>query len=126
QLDLISAQLPLLREVMERVPDLDLNAQDARRLMSVHLPNLIDRYVHVPSMYRKRPDDEGVTVDARLVEALAAGRGALEDLGEKLARGDLAAFETQGRFMQSRYAGDDDKLPLSSTKPAPEDRRLPK
>ena len=37
------------------------------------------------------------------VEALSAGRVALNDISEKLARDDLAAFETQGRFIQSRY-----------------------
>ncbi|HEY0628715.1 MAG TPA: hypothetical protein VGD23_05245 [Sphingomicrobium sp.] len=104
ELDRLSAQLPALRETLERVPDLDPNAQDARRLMSVHLPNLIDRYLHVPNTYRGQLDGEGVTVDARLVEALTAGRTALTDITEKLARNDLAAFETQGRFIQSRYS----------------------
>lgn len=104
ELDLLSAQLPALRQTLERIPDLDPNAQDARRLMSVHLPNLIDRYLHVPSNYRGQTDGEGVSVDARLVEALAAGRVALTDISEKLARNDLAAFETQGRFIQSRYS----------------------
>lgn len=104
ELDLLSAQLPALRQTLERIPDLDPNAQDARRLMSVHLPNLIDRYLHVPSNYRGQLDGEGVSVDERLVEALAAGRVALNDIGEKLARNDLAAFETQGRFIQSRYS----------------------
>ena len=106
ELDLLSAQLPSLRQTLERVPDLDPNAQDARRLMSVHLPNLIDRYVHVPSAYRSQPDGEDVTVDQRLVEALAAGRQALTEISEKLARADMAAFETQGRFIQSRYKDD--------------------
>ena len=104
ELDQLSAQLPSLRQVLERIPDLDPNAQDARRLMSVHLPNLIDRYLHVPTNYRDQIDCEGVSVDERLVEALAAGRVALKDISEKLARNDLAAFETQGRFIQSRYS----------------------
>jgi hypothetical protein len=93
-----------LRQTLERIPDLDPNAQDARRLMSMHLPNLIDRYLHVPSNYRSQLDGEGVSVDERLVEALAAGRVALNDISENLARNDLAAFETQGRFIQSRYS----------------------
>ena len=104
EIDQLSAQLPSLRQVLERIPDLDPNAQDARRLMSVHLPNLIDRYLHVPTNYRGQLDGEGVSVDERLVEALAAGRVALNDISEKLARNDLAAFETQGRFIQSRYS----------------------
>jgi hypothetical protein len=104
ELDQLSAQLPALRATLERIPDLDPNAQDARRLMSVHLPNLIDRYVHVPTAYRGERDGEDVSVDQRLVEALAAGRQALTEISEKLAKADMAAFETQGRFIQSRYS----------------------
>lgn len=103
ELDQLSAQLPPLRQTLERIADLDPSAQDARRLMSVHLPNLIDRYLHVPSAYREQRDGEGVSVDERLVEALIAGRQALTEISEKLARADMAAFETQGRFIQSRY-----------------------
>lgn len=103
EIDLLSAQLPPLRQTLERIADLDPNAQDARRLMSVHLPNLIDRYLHVPSPYREQRDGEGVSVDERLVEALVAGRQALTEISEKLARADMAAFETQGRFIKSRY-----------------------
>jgi hypothetical protein len=104
ELDRLSAQLPPLRQTLERIADLDPNAQDARRLMSVHLPNLIDRYLHVPSAYREQRDGEGVSVDERLLEALVAGRQALTEISEKLARADMAAFETQGRFIQSRYS----------------------
>jgi len=114
EVDLLSAQLPPLRQTLERIADLDPNAQDARRLMSVHLPNLIDRYLHVPSAYREQRDGEGVSVDERLVEALVAGRQALTEISEKLARADMAAFETQGRFIQSRYKDD----ALTSDRPA--------
>jgi hypothetical protein len=64
---------------------------------------LIDRYLHVPQAYRSEPDGEGVSVDERLVEALAAGRQALVEISEKLAHADMAAFETQGRFIKTRY-----------------------
>ena len=103
EIDQLSAQLPGLKKTLERLPTLDPNAQDARRLMSIHLPGLIDRYLHVPPAYRGQQDGEGITVDERLVEALGAGRQALADINEKLAKADMAAFETQGRFIQSRY-----------------------
>jgi hypothetical protein len=104
EIDGISAALPPLRETLERVDALDPSAQDARRLMSVHLPGLIDRYMHVPAAFRGERDGEDKTADERLVEALAAGRTALRDISERLARNDIAAFETQGRFIKSRYA----------------------
>ena len=106
EVDAISAALPSLKQTLERVDALDPNAQDARRLMSIHLPGLIDRYAKVPTAFRSEPDGEGKTPDERLVEALAAGRSALREISEKLARADMAAFETQGRFIQSRYADD--------------------
>jgi hypothetical protein len=71
--------------------------------MSIHLPGLIDRYANVPPAYRKEEDGEGKTVDQRLIDGLAAGRTALADVCEQLARGDVAALETQGRFIESRY-----------------------
>lgn len=103
ELDAISAALPSLRQTLERVDALDPNAQDARRLMSVHLPGLIDRYRHVPQAFRNQEDGEGISVDRRLVEGLAAGRTALGEISEKIARADMNAFETQGRFIKSRY-----------------------
>ena len=48
EVDAISANLPALRQTLERVDTFDPNAQDARRLMSVHLPALLDRYAQVP------------------------------------------------------------------------------
>jgi hypothetical protein len=103
QIDGILAELPSLRQTLERVETLDPQAQDARRLMSIHLPGLIDRYANVPAAYHKEQDGEGKTVDERLVESLAAGRAALAEVSEQLARADMAAFETQGRFIKSRY-----------------------
>ncbi len=114
ELDSISRILPLLKQTLERVETLDPSAQDARRLMSIHLPGLIDRYERVPPAYRQETDGEDKTVDQRLVEGLAAGRTALEEICEQLARADVAALETQGRFIQSRY-GRDGPQPVSTS-----------
>ena len=116
QLDAISAVLPSLKQVLERVDTLDPRAQDARRLMSIHLPGLIDRYAFVPAGYRKEEDGEGKTVDQRLVESLAAARAALGEVSEQLARQDMAAFETQGRFIKARY-GDESQLSGAGDRP---------
>lgn len=103
RIDAISQQLPLLENRLAETQILDPLAQDARRLMGRHLPELIERYERVPAAYRNERDGEGLTVDDRLVAGLDAARTALDDLGRKLAHEDLAAFETQGRFIESRY-----------------------
>ena len=107
QLDAISQQLPLLESRLAEAAILDPLAQDARRLMGKHLPELIERYERVPAEYRAERDGEGLTVDERLVQGLDAAKTALDDLGRKLAREDLDAFATQGRFIESRYKDED-------------------
>lgn len=106
EVDRLGQRLQPLRDTLARVPADDPDAQDARRLMSTHLPGLVERYLHVPAAYRNEHDADGKTVDDRLVDALAAGRAALDDISSKLARNDLAAFETQGRFIETRYKDD--------------------
>ena len=120
EIDAISSILPSLRETLDRVETLDPNAQDARRLMSIHLPGLIDRYAHVPAAFRNERDGEDMTVNERLVEGLSAGRAALGDVCQKLARADMAAFETQGRFIQSRYGNE----ALEASVPDEDQRKL--
>jgi hypothetical protein len=103
RIDAISAQLPLLESRLGELDALDPLAQDARRLMGKHLPELIDRYERVPAPYREQRDGEGMTVDERLVASLDAAKTALDELGGRLAQSDRDAFETQGRFIESRY-----------------------
>jgi len=103
RVDAISQQLPLLESRLADIDALDPLAQDARRLMGKHLPDLIDRYEKVPAPYRQQRDGEGLTVDERLVASLDAARSALDDIGARLHKQDIDAFETQGRFIESRY-----------------------
>lgn len=103
RVDAISAQLPLLEARLEQVDMLDPLAQDARRLMGKHLPELIERYQRVPDAFRHERDGDGLTVDERLVAGLEAADAALQDIGTRLTQGDLDAFATQGRFIESRY-----------------------
>lgn len=107
RVDAISQQLPLLESRLNEVDLLDPLAQDARRLMGKHLPELIERYERVPPAYRNERDGEGLTVDERLVASLDAAHEALDEIGKKLTRQDLNAFETQGRFIESRYRDSD-------------------
>lgn len=103
EIDRMLARLPTLKPSLAGAAALDPAAQDARRLMGTHLPNLIDHYLKVPAGFRNARDGGGMTVDERLSEALRAGGRSLDEIAERLARDDVAAFETQGRFIESRY-----------------------
>lgn len=108
RVEAIAEQLPLLENRLAETDLLDPLAQDARRLMGKHLPELIERYERVPEAYRQQRDGEGLTVDERLVASLDAARTALGEIGAKLTKSDLDAFETQGRFIESRYRGEEE------------------
>ena len=110
EIDAIGRQLPLLESRLAETATLDPLAQDARRLMGKHLPELIARYERVPAAYRAERDGEGLTVDERLTQGLGAAKTALDELGRKLAHEDLSAFETQGRFIESRYKDGEEAL----------------
>jgi hypothetical protein len=103
QADSITGQLPLLESRLATLDPLDPLAQDARRLMGKHLPELIERYERVPAPYRNERDGDGLTVDERLAASLKAANEALGDIGSRLAKQDRDSFETQGRFIESRY-----------------------
>jgi hypothetical protein len=103
RVDAIVQQVPLLESRLTELDPLDPLAQDARRLMGKHIPELLDRYEKVPAEYRRERDGEGLTVDERLAKSLDAAHQALGDIGARLAEGDRQAFETQGRFIESRY-----------------------
>jgi hypothetical protein len=106
RVDAIQAQLPLIESKLEALSPLDPLAQDARRLMGQHLPELIERYEKVPAQYRRERDGDGMSVDDRLVSGLEAARVAVDDISRKLAEQDVDAFEVQGRFLESRYKDD--------------------
>ena len=101
--DAIGARLPLLESRLSSLDPFDPLAQDARRLMGQHLPELIERYERVPAAYRRERDGGGLTVDERLAAGLRAANEALGEIGAKLVSQDRDAFEVQGRFIESRY-----------------------
>ena len=97
----------MLEHQLAELNPLDPLAQDARRLVGQHLPDLITRYERVPQQYRRERDGDGMSVDERLVSGLDAARNAIDDLGRQLSRQEVNEFETQGRFIESRYRDDE-------------------
>jgi hypothetical protein len=106
RVDAMFRQLPLLEKQLAALDPIDPLAQDARRLVGQHIPELIDRYERVPPQYRSERDGEGMSMDDRLVSGLDAARVALEDLERRLSRQDMDGLQTQSRFLESRYKDD--------------------
>lgn len=107
---------PQLDRIFQRLGDLQPNlgilapqstaAWEARRLLADHLPRLILAYEAIPASAR----EEDPEVRARLSAGLETLADALDQLCREVCRNPLMTFETQGRFLESRYRGEDGRL----------------
>jgi hypothetical protein len=107
---------PQLDRIFQRLGDLQPNlaalaphstaAWEARRLLGDHLPRLILAYEDLPESAR----DEDPEVRAGLRAGLETLADALDELCREVCRSPLMTFETQGRFLESRYRGEDERL----------------
>jgi hypothetical protein len=96
--DLIMAQLDRLAPELSRLDPATPEADDARRLLSDHLPRLVKSYADVPATHRTSPEAQ-----AHFREGLKVVGGEIHRLTTDLARERLKALETEGRFLESRY-----------------------
>ena len=78
-------------------------AWEARRLLADHLPRLVHAYCELPAAAR----DQDPSHAQRLVAGLETLTEALERLSKEVNRDRLMRFETQGRFLDSRYKDPD-------------------
>jgi uncharacterized membrane protein len=107
QVDTITAQLATLEGQLANVPAGDPVAQDLNRLLSKHLPELVDRYTRVPETQRAQViDPDGRTVEKALVDGLKVVGAELARASDSLAAADRDALAVQQKFLESRYQGE--------------------
>ena len=94
-----------LNELQPHLGDLDpvsLLAGDARRLIGQHLPRLVDSYLELPESTRAA----GSESSQRFSESLSIVAGELDSLLEICCRDRQVGFDTQQRFIETRYKED--------------------
>jgi hypothetical protein len=74
-------------------------AGEARRLIGEHLPRLVNSYLGVPASAREANPE----IAKRLIGGLGIVAAELQRLCEQLSRDEMLNFETQGRFLETRY-----------------------
>jgi hypothetical protein len=97
-LDRLGALGPLLAPLSESDPTLS----DARRLLSDHLPRLVDAWAAVPVAARA----ENPEVDAGLTSGLGVVADELDRMFAVLTQDKVRDVAAQGRFLETRYGGD--------------------
>jgi hypothetical protein len=97
--DAILRHLADLQGALGTVNPASTLAWDARRLIGDHLPRLVHCYCVLPSVAR----DEDKELRRRLVDGLGTIAEELGRLSLEVNRDRLMHFETQGRFLESKY-----------------------
>lgn len=78
---------------------------DARRLIGRHLPKLVDAYLELPPTMRENRSE----ASRRFAESLGIVADELDHLLDRCCRDKAIGFDTQRRFIESRY-GEDKRL----------------
>lgn len=106
QLDRIFRRLGDLQPHLASLGPHSTPAWEARRLLGDHLPRLILAFEDLPPTIR----EEDPEVRARLSSGLETVADALDQLCREVCRNPLMTLETQERFLESRYRGEDKRL----------------
>jgi len=95
-----------LEQLAPQLATLDANgpaAHEARKLLSEHLPGLIDSYTRIPAALRGKPGASGATPSQHLAESLYVISGQMEAMSRDLSQGDIDALATRNRYLETKY-----------------------
>lgn len=100
--DSIGVKLEILAPQLERLNDQEPAAQEIRRLLADHLPELVTGYQSIPAPLR-REERNGRVPEKQLVDGLSVIDAEIGRMSESLASGDLDKLATQNRFLELKY-----------------------
>ncbi len=104
QLDGIAVQLASLEIQLTRVAPDHPVAQDVGRLLSSHLPELVDRYTRIPPLQRSSVvEHDGRTPELTVIDGLKTVEAELARASAQLAEQDRDGLRIQGKFLEARY-----------------------
>ncbi|HKT75160.1 MAG TPA: hypothetical protein VJQ78_00390 [Sphingobium sp.] len=100
--DSIGVKLETLAPQLERLGEQEPAAQDIRKLLADHLPELVTGYQSIPVPLRGQ-ERNGRVPEQQLIEGLGVIDGELARMSETLASGDLDKLAVQNRFLELKY-----------------------
>jgi hypothetical protein len=100
--DSIGVRLETLAPQLERLDPAEPAAQDIRRLLADHLPELVTGYQSIPAALR-REERNGRVPEKQLIEGLGVIDAEIDRMTQQLASGDLDKLATQNRFLELKY-----------------------
>ncbi|MEV5034326.1 hypothetical protein MRBLMC3_003597 [Sphingobium sp. LMC3-1-1.1] len=100
--DSIGVKLETLAPQLERLGEQDPAAQEIRKLLTDHLPELVTGYQSIPEPLR-REERNGRIPERQLIDGLGVIDAEIARMSENLASGDLDKLAVQNRFLELKY-----------------------
>lgn len=102
-IDLIGVRLEQLAPQLAVLDERGPAAHEVRKLLTEHLPSMVDSYTRIPAALRGKRGAVGTTPSDQLVDGLAVIADQIEAMSEDLSQGDIDALATRMRFLETRY-----------------------
>ncbi|SFF85963.1 hypothetical protein SAMN05518801_102256 [Novosphingobium sp. CF614] len=106
-IDMIGVRLEQIAPQLAALEESGPAAREVRKLLSEHLPALVDSYTRIPPSLRAQPGPAGATPSEQLIDGLGVISDQIETLSHDLSRNDLDALATRGRFLETKYVDRD-------------------
>ncbi|MGJ0238293.1 hypothetical protein ACQEPB_07205 [Novosphingobium fluoreni] len=101
-IDMIGVRLEQLAPQLETLDPNAPASREVRKLLTEHLPGLVNSYTRIPSSLRGR-ENAGSTPARQVTEGLHVIAKEIEAMSLDLSRNDLDALAVRGRFLETRY-----------------------
>jgi hypothetical protein len=101
-IDLIGVRLEQLAPQLETLDPAAPASREVRKLLTEHLPGLVNSYTRIPSALRGS-EHAGSTPATQVTEGLHVIAKEIEAMSLDLSRNDLDALAVRGRFLETKY-----------------------
>jgi hypothetical protein len=106
-IDMIGVRLEQLAPQLATIDENGPAAREVRKLLSEHLPGLVDSYTRIPPALRGKAGAGGTSPSEQLVDGLCVISDQIEDMSLDLSRNDIDALATRNRFLETKYVDGD-------------------
>lgn len=106
-LDGIGVRLETLSPQLQTLDPREPVAMEVRKILSEHLPELVNGYKRVPEPLRREVQSSGMTPDQQLADGLKLIDEEIATMTRNIAAGDLDKLATQEKFLQLKYRDTD-------------------
>jgi len=101
-IDMIGVRLEQLAPQLETLDPAAPASREVRKLLTEHLPGLVNSYTRIPSSLRTS-EHAGSTPASQVTDGLHVIAKEIETMSLDLSRNDLDALAVRGRFLETKY-----------------------